>query len=157
MTPTWLGDLEQGTAPPWPLLSTNRPLSLSFPISKNHGSWSESWMITEGPSQGPMSHGLHLSLPLPPRRSVSFETTLVPLPAHLEPHLSPKGKAMLKISETISRQLGGGGVTPKVKRRVRTGDRCWFLWTQKCSSFTLPSVPAWKKAAGRLCFPDLPF
>lgn len=108
MTPTWLGDLEQGTAPPWPLLSTNRPLSLSFPISKNHGSWSESWMITEGPSQGPMSHGLHLSLPLPPRRSVSFETTLVPLPAHLEPHLSPKGKAMLKISETISRQLGGG-------------------------------------------------
>lgn len=70
-------------------------------------------MISEGPSsltsQGPMIHGLHLSLPLPPRRSVSFETTLVPLPAHLAPHLSPKGKAMLKISEPVSRQPGSGG------------------------------------------------
>lgn len=77
-----------------------------------------------------------VSLSLPPGKTVSFETTLVPLPAHLEPHLSPKGKGMLKISQPVSRKHGGGGggrgLPPQVKGRVRTGGRCWFLWTQKC-------------------------
>ena len=36
---TWLGDLEQGTALPRPLLSIKNPWSLSFPLGKTR--WQE--------------------------------------------------------------------------------------------------------------------
>lgn len=137
MARAWLGDLEQRTAPPQPLLCTNKPLSLSFPVSKIHGGRSESWMMSESPSgrtsQGPVTHGLPHSLP--PGRSVSLETTLVPLPPHLEPHLSPKGKVTLKISLPIGGQrVRTGGFAIAGGRKGQNRGRCWFLWTQKCYS-----------------------
>lgn len=71
-------------------------------------------MALEGPSnltsQGSVTPGLWLSLL--PRRSVLFETTLVPLPSHHEPHPNAKRKETLKVSQPISRQHAGGRPLP---------------------------------------------
>lgn len=81
-------------------------------------------MIPEGPSnrtsQGSVTHGVCCLLPL--GRSVSFETTPVPLPTALKPHLSSR------------RALREGRPHRCQWKEGQSGGRCRVPGTQKCSS-----------------------